>query len=593
MKIVQLLPELNEGGVERGTVELSRELIKAGFESVVISSGGKLVGQLEADGASHVSFDVCSKNPLSAFFRVMGLKKILKKLNPDVLHVRSRVPAWLIHFANKSLKIPVVSTVHGFNSVSSYSRVMTKADKIICVSGAIKEYIQEHYDAPENKISIIPRGIDLVKFNPDNLDENFICEFKEKYSLNNKFIVSTVGRITQLKDLETFIKTIAIVQKNIPNVVGLIVGGVREDKQNYFESLKSLVASLHVEVIFTGSQSKVAEIYSLSDVVTSSSKKPESFGRSVAEALAMGTPVIATNHGGVLDIIQENKNGYFVAIGDEKEFAKKIIKAKDLKFDGFGYVKEKFSLGQMVEKTIEVYKSFTNNPIILMYHSIDNKKLKRLKGIRVSVKNFERQIAYLSKNGYHSLTLSEMIENRDNLPRKSVVITLDDGYKDNLTNALPILQKYNFKATIFVIVNRFDNDWSIYRKAKNANVVNHIDKLSDSDIKTLIKSGLIEIGAHTMNHKNFSKLSLRQKEDEILESKKTLEEKFAITCKTFSYPFGIYDRGDEDLVKKLGFIGATTTQMAQVDLQKDSLFLLPRIAIKNSYLKFIYKMKKL
>jgi len=593
VKIVQLLPELNEGGVERGTVELSRELIKSGYESVVVSNGGKLVKQLEADGALHVKFDVCSKNPLSAFSRVTGLKKILKKLNPDVLHVRSRVPAWLVYFANKSFKIPVVSTVHGFNSVSSYSRVMTKADKIICVSGSIKEYIQKHYDASENKITIIPRGIDLTQFNPANLDNDFIEKFKKQYQLESKFVVTTVGRVTQLKDLETFIKSIAIVQKSIPNVVGLIVGGVRSDKQNYFESLKSLVASLHVEVIFTGSQAKVAEIYSLSDVVTSSSKKPESFGRSVAEALALNTPVIATNHGGVLDIIDENKNGYFVEIGDEKEFAKKIIKAKDLKFDGFDYVKEKFSLEQMVTKTIKIYKSFTNNPTILMYHSIDDKKLKRLKGIRVSVKNFEKQVAYLSKNGYHSLTLAQMIENRDNLPRKSVVLTFDDGYKDNLVNALPILKKYNFKATIFVIINRFDNDWSIYRKAKNANIVNHIDKLSDDDIKILLQSGLIEIGAHTMNHKNFSKLSFEEKENEILESKKILEEKFAIECKTFSYPFGIYNKGDEDMVKEADFIGAVTTEAKKVNLKRDSIFLLPRVAIKNSYLKFVYKMKKL
>ncbi len=357
MKIVQLLPELNEGGVERGTVELGRELVKRGFKSIVISNGGKLVEQLENEGSKHMRFDVCSKNPFSAILRVFGLRKILKKLKPDVLHVRSRVPAWLVYFANKSLKISVVSTVHGFNSVSSYSKIMTNADHIICVSGAIKKYIQKHYDAKEEKITIIPRGIDLVKFNPKNLDEKFIKEFKNKFELNNKFVVSTVGRITQLKDLETFIKGIAITQKEIPNTVGLIVGGIREDKQKYFSMLENLVKSLNVNVIFTGSQNKVAEIYHLSDVVTSSSKKPESFGRSVAEALALNTPVIATNHGGVLDIIEENENGYFVEIGDENSFAKHIIKAKKLKFDGFNYVKNNFSLEQMVEKTIKVYKS--------------------------------------------------------------------------------------------------------------------------------------------------------------------------------------------------------------------------------------------
>ena len=356
MKIVQLLPELNEGGVERGVVELGRELVKNGHKSIVISGGGKLVKELEDDGNLHVEFDLFSKNPLSAIWRVFGLRKILIKLNPDVLHVRSRVPAWLTYFANKSLKIPIVSTVHGFNSVSFYSRIMTQADSVICVSGAIKEYIQKHYDTSEEKITIIPRGIDLEKFNPSNLDSDFIENFKKQFELNNQFIVTSVGRITQLKDLETFIKSIGLIQKKFSNVVGLIVGGVRVDKQNYFESLKDLVNSLHVNIIFTGSQEKVAEIYRLSDVVTSSSKKPESFGRSVAEALALNTPVIATNHGGVLDIIVKNENGYFVEIGNEKDFAKQIIKAKNLKFDGFHYVKDNFSLKQMVDKTVKVYE---------------------------------------------------------------------------------------------------------------------------------------------------------------------------------------------------------------------------------------------
>ncbi len=356
MKIVQILPELNEGGVERGTIELARELVKKGFKSIVISRDGKLVKQLEKDGSLHITLDVCSKNPLTVFSRVLALKRVLRELKPDVLHVRSRVPAWLVYFANKELQIPIASTVHGFNSVSFYSKIMTKANRVICVSGAIKEYIQKNYNTDENRITIIPRGIDLVKFNPENLDKNFIKEFKKRFDLDGKFVVSSVGRITQLKDLETFIRAIAIIQKEIPNAVGLIVGGVREDKRDYFNKLKSLVASVHVEIIFTGSTDSVAEIYALSDVVVSASKKPESFGRSVAEALALNTPVIATNHGGVLDIIQENTNGYFFKIGDAEDLAKKILGTKELKFDGFSYIEEKFSLKQMVDKTVKVYK---------------------------------------------------------------------------------------------------------------------------------------------------------------------------------------------------------------------------------------------
>lgn len=358
MRIVQLLPELNEGGVERGVVELNREYVKLEIESYVISAGGKLENQINIDGGKYIKFDVCSKNIFTAFSRVSALKKILKELKPDIIHVRSRVPAWLVHFANKNLNIKVVSTVHGFNSVGFYSSIMQKSDAVICVSNSIKEYIQKHYQTPENKITVIPRGIDLELFNPKSISNDFINSFKKENHLGDKFIISSVGRVTQLKDYETFIKAISLVKKEIPNVVALIVGGVRSDKQDYLNSLKKLVNELNLEenIIFTGSQSKIAEIYALSNVVVSSSKKPESFGRAVAESIAMNTPVIATNHGGVKDIIIENENGFFFEVGDEKELANNILKARNLSFDGYNYISSNFSLGNMLERTLEVYK---------------------------------------------------------------------------------------------------------------------------------------------------------------------------------------------------------------------------------------------
>ena len=358
MRIVQLLPELNEGGVERGVVELNREYVKLKIESYVISAGGKLENQINLDGGKHIKFDVCSKNIFTVFSRVVKLKKILKEIKPDIIHVRSRVPAWLIYFANKSLKIKVVSTVHGFNSVGFYSSIMQKADAVICVSNSIKEYIQKHYKTSESKITVIPRGIDLELFNPKNIDNDFINNFKKEFNLENRFIVSSVGRVTQLKDYETFIKAISLVKKELPNIVALIVGGVRSDKEDYLNSLKNLIKELNLEdnIIFTGSQSKIEQIYALSDVIVSSSKKPESFGRAVAEAICMNKPVIATNHGGVKDIIIENENGFFFEVGDEKELANNILKARNLSFDGYNYISNNFSLGNMVNRTIDVYK---------------------------------------------------------------------------------------------------------------------------------------------------------------------------------------------------------------------------------------------
>ena len=362
MRIVQVIPELNEGGVERGVVELNREYVKLGIESYIISNGGKLVNQITQDGGNHITFDVCSKNIFTSFSRVSKLKKILIEIKPDIIHVRSRVPAWLVYFANKTLNIKVVSTVHGFNSVGFYSSIMQKADAVICVSNSIKEYIQKHYQTSENKITVIARGIDLELFNPKNIDNSFIENFKIEFDLKDKFIISSVGRVTQLKDYETFIKAILLAKKEIPNVKALIVGGVRSDKEDYLNSLKNLIKELNLEenIIFTGSQSKIEQIYALSDVIVSSSKKPESFGRAVAEAICMNKPVIATNHGGVKDIIIENQNGFFFEVGDDKQLANNILKSRALTFDGYSYISSNFSLENMVRKTVEVYKGIIN-----------------------------------------------------------------------------------------------------------------------------------------------------------------------------------------------------------------------------------------
>lgn len=396
MHIVQLLPELNQGGVERGAVELNRELVKRGHPSTVISAGGSQAAQIEQDGGRHITLDVCSKNPFTVPLRIFRLRKLLWELAqglevggrrtegrghplttsnqqpapsprppatrhspPIILHARSRVPAWLTWFANKMLKIPFVTTVHGFNSVSKYSEIMTKGDAVICVSTPVKEYIQKNYGTPDEKITVIHRGIDPAEFDPASLDREWMKGFKAKYGLHGKFIVTAVGRITELKDYETFIRAVASCAEEIPNIRGVIVGGVRHDKQAYYERLQKLVKELHAEdrIVFAGSHSQMPEIYALSDILVSSSKKPESFGRTLIEAMAMNTPVIATRHGGALDIIQDGHNGFLVTPGCTDELAAAILRQKqearcDLRTDTLA----RFSLDQMVEKTLRVYE---------------------------------------------------------------------------------------------------------------------------------------------------------------------------------------------------------------------------------------------
>ena len=359
MKIVQLLPELNEGGVERGTMELSRELIKQGHESIVISAGGKLVEQIKRDGGTHITFDVYSKNLLTAPLRVLKLRKLIKKIKPDILHARSRVPAWITYFANKAQHFPFVTTVHGFNSVNGYSKVMTYGDKVICGSKFMIEHIVKHYHTPIDKIVLIPRGVDMDSFATE-LNNQFIDEFKEKYHLNDSFIITQVARITHWKDQKTTIKAFIDVKKYIKNAKLLFVGSVDQSRTNYYKELKKMVEDTPYQndIIFTGNQQHIKEIFSLSDVSISASNKPETFGRANVESIFMGTPLIATNLGATVDYVIEGKNGYLFEPNNAEALASLILKSKENSFDKeemAKYIKKNFSLEQMVNKTISVY----------------------------------------------------------------------------------------------------------------------------------------------------------------------------------------------------------------------------------------------
>lgn len=233
-------------------------------------------------------------------------------------------------------------------------------------------------------------------------------------------------------------------------------------------------------------------------------------------------------------------------------------------------------------------------PRILMYHMIsEHKKNAKFNSLRVSPENFEKQIKYLADNDWTFFKMSELVEK--NLPKKAVAITFDDGFEDNFTNAFPILKKYNVKATIYLVVDRHDREWSSKRKKKNNNgELKNEAKLLDNQILEMIKSDLIEIGSHTITHDNLPKLDIENKRNEIINSKKMIEETYKIECKSFCYPFGLYDNKDVDFVKEAGYTNATTTSKGIDDLVKASLFELKRVTIsgKDNFYSFKIKLKR-
>ena len=233
-------------------------------------------------------------------------------------------------------------------------------------------------------------------------------------------------------------------------------------------------------------------------------------------------------------------------------------------------------------------------PRILMYHMIAAARPgARFNGLRVSPQLFERQLRWLSGQGWHSFTVSELVAQADRLPEKSFAITFDDGYADNL-QALPLLKKYQCKATLYLVVDRFDRDWSIQRKPHHdGGELQREAKLSDEQVQELLDSGCVELGSHSMTHANFLRLDSEVVNRELIESKKALEKRFGIPISSFAYPFGLYSPKQLGLVKQAGYSSAVTTREGIEDAASWKPLELRRIKIsgKDGWLAFVLRMR--
>ena len=362
LTVLQMLPALEGGGVERGTLEVARALVGAGHRSLVMSAGGRMLGQLQTEGSEHLAWDIGRKH-LATLRLIRPLRRLLVSEGIDIVHVRSRVPAWILEFALRGLppeQRPIrVSTVHGLYSVSRYSAIMTHADSVIAVSEAIREYILHNYpQCPPGRIELIPRGVD-----PDEFPRGFRPEITWRQAFFDQFpnareraLLTLPGRLTRLKGHHEFIELVdALVRRGHP-VHGLIVGGEDPRRRAYAEELRRTVTDrgLDPHISFTGARSDMREIYAVSQLVLSLSTKPESFGRTVVEALTMGVPAIGYDHGGVGEILARMFPAGRVPLGNQEA----LLGATERILAAPPHIAENtvYTLQAMLEHTLRLYQ---------------------------------------------------------------------------------------------------------------------------------------------------------------------------------------------------------------------------------------------
>ncbi|HYQ70342.1 MAG TPA: glycosyltransferase family 4 protein [Gammaproteobacteria bacterium] len=314
LTVLQVLPALQGGGVERSTLEVAAALVRHGHRSLVVSNEGRLVPGLLASGSEHICWPVDKKSPL-ALRHVPRLRRLLRKEGVDILHARSRLPAWLAWLAWRGMEPAArprfVTTVHGLNSVNAYSRVMLRGERVIAVSDAARAYVLQHYPGMEpGRIRVIPRGVDTAVFPPGYRPRaDWLAGWYRQYPrLRNRYVVTLPGRISRRKGIDDFTEIIAgLAARGVP-AHGLLVGELPPGRRGAAAVLRARIAAAGLDgsITLTGFREDVRDILAVSGAVLSLSRCPEAFGRTVNEALSLRIPVAGYAHGGVGEQLQRH-----------------------------------------------------------------------------------------------------------------------------------------------------------------------------------------------------------------------------------------------------------------------------------------------
>ena len=370
MHILQILPRLEVGGVERGVVDLSAQLIARGHQVSVISAGGTLVDTLGRVGAKHYRAPVDQKSLASIMRCIPAVSHLIRQTNVDIVHARSRVPGWIGYAAARRTERPFITTCHGFYSPHLASRVMTWGRTVIVPSHALGRYLIDQFGAPAERLRMIPRGVDLEAFGFRGV------EAARSPGTPRAWRIGIVGRLTPIKGHDVAIRALQQLKQSGVRATLCIFGDAPSDKPALRHELEALAASLDVTeaVQWFGTQQDIPRCLAEMDVAIVPSRYPESFGRSVIEAQAIGVPVVASKLGGLAEVIDDGRTGRLVPPEDPRALAEAIGQLlrdealrERLVVAARAEVESRYSLTQMVESTLEVYEECLARPRIVVW----------------------------------------------------------------------------------------------------------------------------------------------------------------------------------------------------------------------------------
>ena len=367
--VLQILPALVSGGVERGTIDLARALVEADWDALVISAGGPMVHELSRVGARHIQHPLGSKNPLRWRQNFDWLVDVIHQENVDIVHARSRMPAWIAWRAAFRSKRPFVTTFHGrfpdTNPLKKlYNSVMVRGDRVIAISHFIAHEIEKRFGTGSDKLRIIPRGVNIDLFNPKAVSAERMIKLSREWRLPDGVpVIVMPGRITRWKGHEILIEALT---KLGDQPTHCIMVGSYEGKASYKAELEGKIAKagLSASVMFAGSVADMPCVYQLADVVVSASIDPEPFGRVMIEAQAMGRPIVATDHGGARESVLSGETGFLVKPNDADALAEGIRKALTLTTEqravvtrtAVAHIHKHYTTRDMCARTLSVYE---------------------------------------------------------------------------------------------------------------------------------------------------------------------------------------------------------------------------------------------